>query len=241
MVNGMLRAYPVWDRGTRLFHWINFLSVLVLGTIGAFMFFKDALGVTNDGMVVLKTTHTIAGYVFTVNLLWRIAWGFIGNRYARWSAILPFGSGYVAALKDQLRGEGVYLGHSPVGRLSVTVLFLLLLIQMVTGLVIAGTDLFYPPFGGRIAAWVAAPGVDPATLLPYHPEMYDPEAWKAMRAFRSPFKITHEYSFYVLLALVVLHVAAVIIHDVRHRSGIISAMFTGQKVMSQVPVDRETP
>jgi cytochrome b len=39
----------------------------------------------------------------------------------------------------------------------------------------------------------------------------------------------------------VLHVTAVVALEVKHRNGIISAMFTGQKVMSRTPVDRETP
>ena len=45
-------------------------------------------------------------------------------------------------------------------------LFLLLLVQVATGIVIAGTDLFWPPFGGSFAAWLAAPGVDPSLVVP---------------------------------------------------------------------------
>ena len=60
------------------------------------------------------------------------------------------------------------------------------MVQAVTGLVLAGTDLFYPPIGSWIASWVAAPGIDPATLVPYAPEMYDKAAYEAMRAFRNP-------------------------------------------------------
>ena len=41
--------------------------------------------------------------------------------------------------------------------MAVTLLLLLLLLQAGTGLVLAGTDLFFPSFGSQIAAWVAAP------------------------------------------------------------------------------------
>jgi Ni/Fe-hydrogenase 1 B-type cytochrome subunit len=49
----------------------------------------------------------------------------------------------------------------------------------------------------------------------------------------------HLYSFYVLLVVVVLHVAAVIITELREGGGIISAMFTGRKVLGRHPVDEE--
>ena len=58
-----------------------------------------------------------------------------------------------------------YLGHNPLARLAVVALFALILVQAATGIVLAGTDLFYPPLGHWIAQWVAAPGVDPATLV----------------------------------------------------------------------------
>jgi Ni,Fe-hydrogenase I cytochrome b subunit len=80
-----------------------------------------------------------------------------------------------------------YLGHNPLGRIAVSLLLLLLLlVQGLSGLALAGTDLFYPPIGAWIARWVAALGIDPATLAPYAPEMYDKAAYEAMRAFRAP-------------------------------------------------------
>lgn len=56
-----------------------------------------------------------------------------------------------------------------------------------TCLVLAGTDIFYPPIGSWITNWIASPGLDPAALVPYAKEMYDPSAYDAMRAFRKPF------------------------------------------------------
>jgi len=133
-----------------------------------------------------------------------------------------------------------YIGHNPVGRLGVAVLFLLITLQAATGLVLAGTDLFLPPFGHWIAQWVAAPGIVPDTLVSYAPAMYDETAYQSMRAFRKPIAAIHLYSFYFLVAAVVLHVAAVIITDMREGGGIISAMFTGRKVISGHPIDEES-
>lgn len=43
-----------------------------------------APGVSIEGKILLKTTHVWIGYVFALNLLWRLIWAFIGGQYARW-------------------------------------------------------------------------------------------------------------------------------------------------------------
>ena len=114
---------------------------------------------------------------------------------------------------------------------------MLLLIQAVSGLVLAGTDIFYPPLGSWIAGWVAAPGVDPATLQPYTPSLYDETAWQEMRAFRKPFITAHYYSFYATLLMIVLHIAGVVLTELKEGGNIVSAMFTGKKTLTGKPAD----
>jgi cytochrome b len=121
--------------------------------------------------------------------------------------------------------------------LGIAALFLLIIVQAISGLVLAGTDLFYPPVGHWIAQWVAAPDVDPGSLIPYAPEMYDAAAYADMRAIRKPIALVHLYSFYALVVVVVMHVAAVIVTEVKEGGNIISAMFTGRKIISGRPVD----
>lgn len=237
-----LKIHEVWDLPTRLFHWINALCVIALAGIGYVILHAGDIQVPAAGKVTLKAVHVWIGYVFAANLLWRIAWAFMGNRYARWRELLPGGRGYLQALRSYLSAffaghPRQYLGHNPAGRLGVAALLLLICIQAVTGLVLAGTDLYYPPFGHWIAQWIAAPGVDPAILVPYSPEMYDSAAYERMRAFRKPFALVHLYSFYVLMVVIVLHVAAVIITEVREGGSIVSAMFTGKKVIRGKPAD----
>ena len=239
-----LKSYAVWDAGTRWFHWINALCVFALAVIGLVILYGGDLGVTNAGKAILKTLHVWIGYVLALNLLWRIVWAFLGNRHANWRAVLPGGRGYVQAVRSYVAAfiagpPEQYLGHNPVGRLGVAILLLLIATQAVTGLVLAGTDLFYPPIGHWIAQWVAAPGVAPDTLVPYAPEMYDKTAWESMRAFRKPYAAVHLYSFYALAAAVVLHLAGVIATEIREGGSIISAMFTGRKIISGRPVDED--
>lgn len=237
-----LKSYQVWDAPTRWFHWINLLCVLGLLGVGLVILNGGALGITNPGKIVLKTVHAWIGYVFVANLFWRLIWAFFGNRYARWSSLLPLGSGYWTRLRGYLSAARSgqpqhYLGHSPLGRIGVTILLLLLIIQAITGLVLVGTDLFYPPLGGWVAKWIAAPGVEPSTLVPYAKEMYDATAYESMRAFRNPYATLHEYSFYALCGVGAIHIAAVVITELRAGGTIVSAMFTGRKVVDRKPVD----
>jgi cytochrome b len=211
--------------------------------VGVVILNAKVLGVPSDGKILLKTVHVWIGYVFAVNLLWRLVWAFIGGPHARWRAILPGGRGYMNEVRSYIADFRAgrprqYLGHNPLGRLAVTCLLFLLLVQAVTGLVLAGTDLFYPPIGAWIAGWIANPGIDPATLVPYAKEMYDETAYEAMRAFRKPFITIHYYGFYVLIGFVVVHILAVVMTELREGGNLISAMFSGKKVLSGPPADR---
>ncbi len=246
MSHDKLQYYQAWNLPTRLFHWINFVCVLGLIAVGTVILYDKELGVTDGGKILLKAVHVWFGYVFALNLLWRLVWAFIGDRRARWAAILPLQPGYVTELKSYMSGmktgeAGPYAGHNPLARAMIALLLLLLLAQAVTGLVLAGTDIYYSPFGPWIAAWIAAPGVDPATIVPYNKTGVDPVAWDAMRAFRAPFVTVHYWAFYALLAAVAVHIAGVVATELREGGGLVSAMFTGRKVFGRPPVDGAGP
>jgi Ni/Fe-hydrogenase 1 B-type cytochrome subunit len=232
-----LKYQYVWDAGTRWFHWINAVCVFLLIGLGLFILNAGSLDVSNSGKVILKTVHTCVGYVLVVNLFWRFVWAFRGNQHARWRAILPGGRGYFRELAQHFRGfsgPGAQssLGHNPAGKLAVAAMLLLLTTQALTGLFLAGSDIFYPPIGHWIAEWIAAPGIDPATLQPYAVDTYDAAAYEQMRNIRKPIATVHLYSFYALAALVILHLIAVVVMEIRNRNSIISAMFTGYKTMT---------
>ncbi|RLA44094.1 MAG: cytochrome b/b6 domain-containing protein [Gammaproteobacteria bacterium] len=241
----VLVTYHVWDRTVRIFHWINLICIVALISVGLIILYGKSFGISSDGKILLKTIHTYFGYVFVLNLCWRIIWGFLGSKYARWAAILPFGRGYKAALGSYLKGvrenrPPSYLGHNPLARLMVTLLLLLLITQATTGLILAGTDLYLPPFGHEIAEWVTASGEDHtklADLKPGSKEHVDPQSYKEMRAFRTPFITVHKYGFYILILAIILHIVGVVITELKERNGIVSAMFTGDKVFSETPVD----
>ena len=160
-----LRSYPAWDATVRWFHWINLLCMLGLIAVGVVILNAKLLGVTDDGKILLKTVHVWIGYVFALNLTWRLVWAFIGGTHARWRAILPGGRGYMTEVRRYIADFSAgrprqYLGHNPLGRIAVTLLIFLLIVQAVTGLVLAGTDLVYSPIVAWIADRLAVPGGD---------------------------------------------------------------------------------
>ncbi len=238
----MLKQYKVWDLPTRLFHWINFTTVILLMLVGTLMLFKKDLGITSlDAKIAIKELHVLIGYVFVLNLMVRLLWGFVGNRFSRWSTILP-GTAFVGTLSAYLASikngnPQQFLGHNPLGRLAVIFIMLLLISQAATGLIRAGTDVYYPPFGSMFAAQIAAPGVDPATIKPYDKTNTDAQKLKELKAFKHIYGEIHYYAFFVLLGMILLHIVAVVRAEITEGGGLISAMVSGRKTLSKPPED----
>ena len=92
-----------------------------------------------------------------------------------------------------------------------------------------------------MAEWVT--GGDPqklANLAPGSKDFVDPAAYDEMRSFRKPIANTHVYIFYLLAIAVFLHIGGVVVTEVRGRQGLVSAMITGEKVLSEQPLDAES-
>jgi len=244
MTDNNIREYRVWDLPTRLFHWVNFLTVISLIFVALMMMYKKELGITGlPPKVALKELHVTIGYIFVINLVWRLLWGFIGNRYARWRNILP-GRGFAATLRDYRASiktgqPQTWLGHNPRGRLAVTALIGLMLVIAVSGLIRAGTDVYYPPFGDLVENYVAAPGTDPDSLQPYDPNGTDAAKMAELKAFKEPVGEVHQYRPFTLMALIVLHILFVVHTEVTEGGGLVSAMFSGRKMLSGKPLDRD--
>lgn len=112
-----IQMAAVWDLPTRLFHWLLVAAVaaaITTGLVGAnWMQWHGRAGLTIVGLVVF-----------------RLVWGFVGNRHARFSSFVPTRR----VLLSYLRGSWHGLGHTPLGALSVLALLGLLLLQVGTGL-----------------------------------------------------------------------------------------------------------
>lgn len=239
-----VKQFKVWDRTTRVFHWVNAASVIALMIIGILILNSKLLGIEGEAKVLLKTIHAFVGYVFVLNLFWRLVWAFFGNYYSRWRQFLPIEEYYLKNLKHYIVNlfSGVrqqYIGHNPIARLVVSFFFLLLSIQAITGLIIAGTDLYYPPFGEYFAEWVTEGDKDRLKNLTAGNKTHVvEEAYQEMRSFRKPIITIHVYSFYILLILVPIHIFGVIFTELREQGGLVSSMITGNKILEDEPVDK---
>jgi len=242
MSNTTFQEHKAWDLPIRIFHWVNFTTVICLIFMGLIMLFKKELGITGiDAKVALKEVHIIIGYVFVLNLVWRIIWGFIGNRYARWSNIFP-ARGFISTVRNYVlsvkRGDAdQYIGHNPMGRLAITFIYLLLLTMAITGLVRAGTDIYYPPFGSLAAQYVTETGTDPNSIQPYVAAGTDKDKVASLKVFKKPFGKVHLYGSYVLMFMIVLHIFFVVRIEIKEGGSLITAMFTGKKILAKKPVD----
>jgi cytochrome b len=128
-------AIRVWDLPTRLFHWA--LAVCVAGSLISIEIGGNAVG-----------WHFRFGYAILTLLLFRLAWGFFGPRYARFSSFPP----NPRATLDYLLGRSTHLaGHSPLAAWSVYALLLSLGFQVVTGLFANDAIMWDGPLRNRVS------------------------------------------------------------------------------------------
>jgi len=182
------RTVKVWDISVRLLHWL-----LVVG-IG-FLWYSGETGGN------IMTWHMYVGYLMLGLVIYRVIWGFIGSRYARFGAFLtgPFVTIKYAALFLVGR-EKQYLSHNPLGSWMVFILLLLVFLQASTGLF--STD-------------------DILTEGPLYPLI--------PRDIAGILTSIHKLNFNILLACIGLHVFAVLIHAIFKRDKLVKAMITGNK------------
>ena len=164
----------VWDPFLRLFHWSLAVSFLVAW-------------VSADAWDDL---HIWAGYAAAGLIAFRLLWGLIGPRYARFRQFLRAPGSELRFLGAMLKGrEARYIGHNPAGAAMILGLLLVMATTALTG-------------------W-----------------MYTTEAFWGVDWVED----THEALANLLLAMVLLHIAGVILASLRHRENLVAAMVTGRK------------
>lgn len=120
----------VWDLPTRVFHWL-----LAASFVGAFA--------TADSER-LRDVHVLLGYTTLGLVAFRLLWGVIGTRYARFGSF-AFGPRSVLAYLKSLftRSPRHHLGHNPAGSWAIYALLALTVLAGATGYAI------YNDLGGR--------------------------------------------------------------------------------------------
>lgn len=116
----MKRPTLVWDFPTRAFHWL-----LALSFTGAF--------VTGDSER-WRDVHVTLGYTVAGLIAFRLLWGIVGTRYARFSSF-SFGPRAVLEYVKSLLTPAPrhYVGHNPAGSWAIYLLLALGLLAAASG------------------------------------------------------------------------------------------------------------
>jgi len=186
-------ARVLWDLPVRLFHWL-----LVLAVAGCW--------ITLQPGVTAFEWHVRFGYATLVLILFRIGWGFVGSRTARFSSFVRGPAAvwrYVTSLRDS---GAAHAGHNPLGALMVLLFLALLLAIAITGL-FANDEIMY---AGALYGYVSDEVSDRLTHL--HHELTE-ALWIAIGA----------------------HVLAVLAYLIFKREDLVGPMITGGRAGTGAP------
>lgn len=114
------RRILVWDAPVRVFHWL-----MVLSFAGAWL--------TADSER-FRLLHITFGYTMAGLVAFRLVWGLVGSRHARFSSFVRGPREVVAYLGSVLRGRPEqYPGHNPAGALAILALLVLAIAAAASG------------------------------------------------------------------------------------------------------------
>ncbi len=197
----------VLDPAIRLFHWS-----LVLLCITAFLSAEES-----------ESFHAFAGYIIILLLIFRLIWGFIGTRHARFSDFI-YGPGEISAyLKGFFSGRSKqYLGHNPAGGLMVFILLGSLILTSWTGLKAWGAEGHGP---------LSADSGISITASAHADERYGEHGNRSKT--ESIYEEVHEFFAGLTLFLIIVHIIGVVITTFLHKEHLIMGMITGRKPLKR--------
>lgn len=186
----------VWDPLVRTFHW----------SLAAFFFIAYLSG--DDWL----SAHVYAGYTVAALIAFRLIWGVIGTRHARFTDFVTGPTKVKHYLAQLIKGRAPrYLGHNPAGAAMIVALLGSLAVTAFTGAALIAGDGSGPLAGTFVAG-------------------YSGDALKGV----------HELFANLTLLLVCVHVAGVVLGSLLHRENLVKAMWTGRKdrETTTAPLDR---
>lgn len=221
-----LKEVYVWEIPVRLFHWLNALCIVVLISTG-FMIANplaiiDAMEATHSfGFGYIRLIHFIAGFVFFVNLIFRLYWSFAGNRFAKWNNFVLLKKEQWQELFEVIKVDILMLktkpvesiGHNAVAATTYFVLFLISGLQVITGFALYAkmSQAAFP----QLFTWIIP-------LLGGEFIVRD----------------IHHCITWVFILFMLVHVYLVLYHDYIERRGETSAMIGGWKFVKEDIVEQ---
>lgn len=187
----------IWDLPLRIVHWAM-VALLI------------ALVVTAKMGGSALDWHMRGGEAMLTLVLFRILWGFLGSRNARFSSFIRGPRAVIAYTRSLWRPpHAPFAGHNPLGGWMVVLLLAALLVQATAGL-FANDDIATE---GPLARFISKDLSD------------------ALSTF-------HSRSAWFVVALATAHVAAVLFYLVRFQENLIQPMLDGIKHVPRALADR---
>ncbi len=219
----MLEIRYVWEWPVRITHWVNFICLAVLSVTGYFIG-EPFIGANTTSAYIMgwfRFLHFVFGYLLAASVVSRLIWMFIGNRYATWRNFVPWISArgrqgarkmfkYYTFIDSRIPYE---VGHNALAGSTYAVIFLLFLVQIVTGFTLYGQF---------------APGEFWDVVFGWLPTIF---ATQWMR-------FTHHIVMWLLIGFVIHHIYSAWLMDVKERNGVMSSIFGGCKYIEPADVDR---
>jgi cytochrome b len=119
-INSEKTKILVWDAPVRVFHWL-----IVFSFVGAYLTAESERW---------RLIHVTLGYTMGGLVAFRIVWGLVGTRYARFSS---FVQGFTAVKRYvrtlMTRTPEHYVGHNPAGAVAILLLLLSSVVIVATG------------------------------------------------------------------------------------------------------------
>lgn len=202
----MTHTVKVWDPLVRIFHWSLVLLFAVSYVTG-----------DDDSMLHIYSGYGIAGLV-----VFRVVWGFVGTRHARFSDFVRGPRKTMEYARSLLRGKPLHcLGHNPLGGWMVV-----LLLAGLASTCWSGLEAYAAEGKGPLAS--AGMAIIPTAMAHGDGDGHGPGKGDG----ESIWKEIHEFLANLTLGLVIAHIAGVVVASRLHRENLVKAMITGRK---QVP------
>jgi Ni/Fe-hydrogenase 1 B-type cytochrome subunit len=211
----LVRVY-VWELPVRLTHWLIALSIVVLAATGFYIGspFPGGGGPATGRFVMgtVKVVHFYAAIVFTLAVLSRVLWMFLGNVYARWNAFVPAKRGRIAGLvptflfytflKPYPPG---FVGHNPLAGATYLAVFALYFVEILTGLALYSAS---------------APTGSPLNLFDF---------LAPLAGGLQMMRWVHHVAMWLLLGFAVHHVYSAALMSIVEKNGTMESIFSGYK------------
>jgi Ni/Fe-hydrogenase 1 B-type cytochrome subunit len=203
-------AIYVWQVPVRLTHWVTVAAIVTLSVTGGYIADPFLLPPSGPVMTTVRTVHMLAALALLLSGLLRTIWLLRGNRFARWSALIPTSrtqatelfrqAGFYAFIRSEIPKV---LGHNQLAATAYLALIGLLVVETVTGMVL-----------------YAALGAEPAASL---------LGWVREVVGLQTLRLLHHLAMWAILAIAVFHIYSCILVDHIEKNGLMSSIVSGYK------------